>query len=233
MAKKPFDPKAKQRRQKFIAIGGGVLLLGLVAIQGPRTWKMLNPPPPPPPAQAAPATPATPPAPSPQPGVPAPPPAQPVAPGDLPDSDPSPVPTAGQLISFGRFHSKDPFNQQLDPHRPSTGSGQGAANTPLSPNGTTLMPIRSTARSAPAPAARTASISVNGAAEDVKVGAKFPKADPVFRLVSLTANTAEISIVGGSYASGSKTATLRKGKPLTLMNTADGTRYELRLLSTS
>jgi hypothetical protein len=201
-------------------------LLGIVAIQGPRTWKMLHPPPPP--AQAAPATP---PAPSPQPGVPTPSPAQPVSTDGLPDSDPSPVPTAGQLISFGRFHSKDPFNQQLDPQRPSR--GQAAATTPLSPNGTTLMRPQRSRSFRPVSRVRTASISVNGAAEAVKLGADFPKADPVFHLVSLTANAAEISIVGGSYASGSNTVTLLKGKPLTLMNTADGTRYELRLLATS
>ena len=34
----------KARKQKGIAIAGGVLLLGLVAIQGPKLWKQLNPP---------------------------------------------------------------------------------------------------------------------------------------------------------------------------------------------
>jgi hypothetical protein len=47
--------------------------------------------------------------------------------------------------------------------------------------------------------------------------------------VSLTAHTAQVSIVGGSYATGAKAITLRENKPLTLMNTADGTRYILIL----
>jgi len=35
--------------------------------------------------------------------------------------------------------------------------------------------------------------------------------------------------VGGSYASGAATVTLHENKPVTLMNTADGTRYKLVL----
>ena len=56
---------------------------------------------------------------------------------------------------------------------------------------------------------------------------------PLFHLVSVTAHTAKISIVGGSYSSGAPAVTLRENKPVTLMNTADGTRYVLRLLAVS
>ena len=41
----------------------------------------------------------------------------------------------------------------------------------------------------------------------------------------------KIGIAGGSFESGGATVTLQKNKPLTLMNTADGTRYVLRLIS--
>jgi hypothetical protein len=51
----------------------------------------------------------------------------------------------------------------------------------------------------------------------------------VFELVSLTAKTATISVVGGSYASGGNTLTLSVNKPVTLVNQADGTRYTLLL----
>jgi hypothetical protein len=40
----------------------------------------------------------------------------------------------------------------------------------------------------------------------------------------------KISIVGGSYESGAPTVTLEQGKTLTLVNTADGVRYVLKLL---
>jgi hypothetical protein len=62
------------------------------------------------------------------------------------------------------------------------------------------------------------------------VGADFPVASPVFVLVSLTKSSAKIAIAGGSLQGGG-TATLKKGRPLTLMNTSDGTRYVLRLVS--
>jgi hypothetical protein len=70
----------------------------------------------------------------------------------------------------------------------------------------------------------------------IPVGTDFPQpstadpgATPFFHLVSVTAHTAKISIVGGSYSSGGSTVTLRENKPLTLMNTADGSRYKLIL----
>ena len=53
----------------------------------------------------------------------------------------------------------------------------------------------------------------------------------MFKLVKLTGGTARIAIAGGSFASGSATVTLERGKTLTLVNTADGTRYELKLVS--
>jgi len=79
-------------------------------------------------------------------------------------------------------------------------------------------------------------ISVNGALHSVAVGNDFPEASstdpaiqPLFHLVSVTAHSAKISIVGGSYANGAVAVTLHENKPVTLMNTADGTRYKLIL----
>jgi hypothetical protein len=79
-------------------------------------------------------------------------------------------------------------------------------------------------------------ISVNGTLYSVAAGNDFPDASstdpsvqPLFHLVSVTEHSAKISIVGGSYASGSATVTLEENKPVTLMNTADGTRYKLIL----
>ena len=45
----------------------------------------------------------------------------------------------------------------------------------------------------------------------------------------MTKTTAKISIAGGSYTSGASTVTLRVNKPVTLMNTADGSRFKLIL----
>ena len=97
------------------------------------------------------------------------------------------------------------------------------------------MPPTESSPSEPTPPAANptiATISVNGASEDVQTGGTFPKAaaQPFFRLVSLGSSSVKIGIAGGSLADGDQTVTLVKGKTLTLMNTADGTKYALQLV---
>ncbi len=241
MAKKPLDPQAKARRQKQFVIVGSVVLLALLGFQGPRTLKTLTRTPSQPPAPPA-AT--TPPAPG-SGGAPlAPPtlgggaPTTPSATPTLVDSDNQPAPAAGQLVSFGLFASKDPFVPQLRAGGSSAGAAAaapvelGPADTDSSaPPGEPSGPPGATATAPAQPTSAT--ISVNGVRETVAVSADFPQSGPIFHLASLTGTEAKISIVGGSYASGAETVTLTLGKPLTLVNTADGTRYELRLLSTA
>ena len=60
-------------------------------------------------------------------------------------------------------------------------------------------------------------------------GANFPAATPMFQLVSLTDTTAKVAVAGGSYATGASTLTLKVNVPVTLVNTADGTRYTIEL----
>ena len=76
----------------------------------------------------------------------------------------------------------------------------------------------------------TVTISVNGREEPVGKGGTFPHSAPTFRLVSFGKGTAEIGIVGGSYATGGETVTLKRGEPLTLVNTTDDTRYRIVLV---
>jgi hypothetical protein len=231
------DAKAKAKRQKIVAIVGAVILVGLLAWRVPQMLSMMSSKPPPgsnptvaTPAPVAPAAPGAPVSPSAAPtGTP--------AANELADSDPAPVAGPGQLVSFGRFVSKDPFLPQTGRQCadesgqsipcPTTGSGSGSKpKQPIKqpPDVTTPPP-------APAPSAKATSveISVNGATEGVSVGATFPTSDPVFKLISATAKTAKIAIDGGNYASGESAITLKKGEPVTLVNTADGTRYRLVL----
>jgi hypothetical protein len=220
MAKK-FDAKAKAKRQKIIAAVLGVLLLGVLAYEVPSLMKTMNKKPPANNPVAAPATPA--PAGTPVAGAPTPA-GTPVSATTLTDSDPSAQPGAGQLLSFDRFTSKDPFAQQA-----STSKASSAPTKPAAPRPPPPPPP-------PPPAPKSfgitsAHISVNGNTEQVNVGDTFPTADPVFRLVSATKKTAKVAIAGGSLSSGAAAITLTKGKKLTLMNTADGTRYELLLVS--
>lgn len=238
MAKR-FDAKAKAKRQKVMAAGGAVLLLGILAIQVPRTMKMLNGEAPPPPPAAAPSTVPSDPSVVPTPGTVGGGAASTASgAGTLIDSDVTPAATDGQLIVFGRFASKDPFKQQIDeraaPPAPSPvpGSGSGSGSE-AEPAGGSAVPASGGQESPPSPAAPAGSavIAVNGAEETVAVRGLFPKDSPVFKLVKLTGETAKIAIAGGSFASGSATVTLERGKTLTLVNTADGTRYELKLVS--
>jgi hypothetical protein len=250
MAKK-VDPKAKAKKQKMIAIVGGVLLLGLMAFQVPRTMKMLNAKPPaqPVPVAAATAVPTSDPSILPTPGTaggvatPAP---SGGGTGSLISSDIAPPPQAGQLIAFGRFSSKDPFKQQVDPDALQTGgtgdsggTGSTPGSSPSTPGsqpatgggGGVVQPTVPGGSTPPSAPAGSAVISVNGTEEQVAVKANFPKDQPVFTLVSLSGGMAKVAIAGGALASGAPTLTLKKGKAVSLVNTADGTRYELKLVS--
>jgi hypothetical protein len=77
-------------------------------------------------------------------------------------------------------------------------------------------------------------ISVNGRIALVSVGQAFPvtknpATNGVFRLVGLTAKTAKVAVVGGSYTTGAHVLTLTVNSVVTLLNTADGKRYTLVL----
>jgi hypothetical protein len=233
-----IDPKAKAKRQKIVAIVGAVILVALLAWRVPQMMSILNKKPPPgsnptlaTPSPVAPAVP----------GAPAAPGAAPIAAPaeELADTDPAPVAGPGQLVSFGRFVSKDPFVQQTG-KQCANDSGQTIACPTSGGSGSRSKPRQPIKESTPEPSvqpatpptkasAASAQISVNGTTEGVSVGATFPVSDPIFQLFAATGKTAKIAIDGGSYASGDATITLKKGQPVTLVNTADGTRYRLVL----
>jgi hypothetical protein len=225
MAKK-FDAKAKAKRQRIIAAVGGVILLLVLAYEVPSLMKTMNKKPPVsavpasgPPAGALitpPTTPGTPVA------------ASATSSSSLTDSDPGPQAASGQLLSFDRFSSKDPFIQQA-----TASKTPPAAATPPPATAPPPPPPPPPSSSPSAAKLTSAQISVNGAAEKVGLSNTFPAADPVFQLVSLTKKTAKIGIAGGSLSTGDGTVTLTRGKKVTLMNTADGTRYEIVLVSVS
>jgi hypothetical protein len=235
MAKKVDPLKAKQKKQKILAAVLGVAMLGLVAFQFPRVMKQLHKKPPV--STVATSTTATP---SGTPSLAAPtlsgseqlPAATSTGGSSLTSGDVPPPANDGQLASFSRFASKDPFAQQLSDD--STGSSSGSSSGGGSPSLGGGSPSSSGGLQSPGPG--SAVISINGTLTTVAVGTDFPQpttsdpsAQPLFHLISLTAHSAKISIVGGSYSNGAAATTLRENRPLTLMNTADGTRYKLVL----
>jgi hypothetical protein len=226
--------KAKEKKQKIILAVGGVLLVGLMAFQVPRVMKQMHRGSAS--ASAVPATVSTPTSTSPTPSLAAP--TTQTGSSSTGSGSASVISaeanaTQGQLASFSRFESKDPFHQQVAESAtaattaeaaPGSGSGSAPATTG-SGSGST----GSGASGGTQPAPGGAVISINGTPMTVSVGSDFPAASPLFHLLSATPTTAKIAIAGGSYSSGAASVTLHVNKPVTLMNTADGTRYRLIL----
>jgi hypothetical protein len=239
--------QAKEQRAKKIAIGGGVVLVALLAFQARHLFSHGNSTATPAPAvttttdatgapTTAPATtaPATTPMGTAAAAV------TPTASTKLPDSEAGPKETKSQLFSFSHFSDKDPFVQQVAASS-ATGSSGGSSSSPASSStsGTVATASAGGPNTSPQAQARTlaatgtAKISINGKVQTVRVGASFPSANPLFRLVSLTHGFARIGIANGSYASGAQTVSLATGRSVTLADTADGVRYKLRLISAS
>jgi hypothetical protein len=257
MAKKGEEilRQRKEAKQKKLLFVLGPIFLLLMVWQGPGYVKMLTGGG----SEPAAATTSTPTGVTPDPGSAAPPstvdpsavPAAPPAAGALalPDSDQPLGADTGQLISFGRFLSKDPFKQGVAP--PSDGStsgtsgntgstgGTGSTGSGGSSGGTVVPPSTGTGGGGGGDSggggsfttASTADIRVNGTTESVKRDMPFPTSDPLFQLVSLTNTTAKIGLVAGSFSNGKKTVTLKLGKVLTLVSEPDGLRYRLKLIS--
>jgi hypothetical protein len=227
---------AKDRRAKKMAIGGAVVLVAVLAFEIPHVLKRGSHTTSPPPATTAPTT---------APGTSAPGTAAAAtltptgAPAVLPNSDVAPSRSRSQLFSFSHFTSKDPFVQQIQDVASGQSSAQGAgatgtitadaaaSGTRQSANAVTTSSVRTLATTG------TARISINGQVELVRVGKSFPSSNPLFRLVSISNGSVKIGIANGSYTSGAKSVTLAAGRPLTLVDTADGIRYTIRLLAAS
>jgi hypothetical protein len=254
MAKKQNTNAARERKQKIIVGVGLVVLAGLMVLQGPKLLDAFggggseaaapaaNATP-----QAAPASGATPAtnAPAPQTfAVRAPKnarahlagvvivPEQPVKPGD------------GQLGSFSRFDGKDPFVQQvseeplLTPAQvggfASTAKGAAVAaklgGAGAAAAGAGAAPVANLpGASAPAVAPTIALLSINGKVHTVKLSKRFPQSDRAFVLHALKPGRATISVSDGSFVGGG-TLVLRVGRTATLVNTATGARYVVKLL---
>ena len=248
MAKKRDDAAAKAKKQKIILVIGGVALLGIGALQGPKLLKGSSPA-----TNAAVAEEASPPATIAAGSISAPaggtatavrassgPRPTAILAGVTIQSGGAPAVDAGQLLAFSLFEAKDPFVPQTsdelsgtteptaEPTLSDTQPGSGGSTDAAPPAGAAA------ANAAPAPPATTnATIVMNGKAYYLTVKDKdnnaFPPADPLFVLVSLKPKVARIGVAGGSFAD-AKTIPLAKGKKVTLVNNATGARYVLKLV---
>ena len=133
--------------------------------------------------------------------------------------------------------ASDPVSPGTDPSIPGS-----AENPPLSVGGIGSDPGSSSSGSSGSPSvpatpgsgpAAATTISVNGTVYTVTAGTPFPADEPTFTLVSFAKDgkSVQIGVAGGSLAGGGATVKLTVGKPVTLQNTADGSRYKLQLLT--
>jgi hypothetical protein len=224
---------AKDKRAKKMAVGGAVLLVAVLAYEIPHVMKMGHHASSPAPAATT-TTPGTETTPTNPPPTGATPTALPAGNTQLPNSDVAPKRSKSQLYSFNHFAGKDPFVQQVQD--PTVGSAAGVASGPSSGSSSapgTITAAKVTKSSSVRTLATTGAvkIQVNGRIETVRVGGKFPSANPLFKLVSITNGQVKIAIANGSYASGAHAIALNQGRTVTLVDTADGIRYKIRLVT--
>ena len=241
---KKLDQKAaaKAKKQKLILIGGGVLLLAIAGLQGPKLLKHGGG------AEAAPATTSesggtlTPVSTTSPVGVPG----TTLAPGKtvgsvagvpLPGGATAVVAT-NQLASFTLFDVKDPFVQQMDLGPSAQAIVDGAIPAagdgpipPADPGGAPTGGSNDKPAAPQPPAPNSATIKIDGEAEQVALKGTFPSAEPTFVLVSVTKSSAKIAVSGGSFDDG-QTITLKVGKKVVLVNSATNVRYVLLLVRT-
>jgi len=237
--------QAKDRRAKRMAIGGVVVLAAVLAFEVPKVLKSSGGSSSSPPAATTTAdsgVSATPAAAGPGTAVAA---VLPASSTKLPNSDQAPRRLKSQLYSFSHFAGKDPFVQQVSASditsSPSMGASapSGGSAESGTKSGSGSASGSSSGASYSAPQQRTlaqtgaVTIEVNGKMQTVRIGASFPSSNPLFKLVSISRGVARIGIANGSYASGAQTVALPAGRSLTLVDTADGVRYKLELLSAS
>jgi len=233
--------EAKDRRAKRLAIGGVVVLAAVLAFEVPHVLKKSggsasSAPPAATTTDATTGASAAPATTSPGTAAAA---NVPVTSTKLPNSDMTPRRLKSQLYSFSHFAGKDPFVQQVSASDitsgPTGASGASSSSSSAASSGViTAGPAPAQQTSARTLAQRgSVTIQVNGKVQTIRVGASFPSSNPLFKLVSVANGVARIGIAGGSYASGAQTVSLATGRSLTLVDTADGVRYKLELLSAS
>jgi hypothetical protein len=239
---------AKAKKQKMILIVGGVLLLAVVAFQVPKMMKGSG-------STAAPAAASTV-AGAPVVGTPAGGTPLPVVAASVPTKGSAVIagvslPRGGvvkvetsQLASFTLFEVKDPFVPQVGDEEaaadsssstsgeaPPADAGAGTTGTDTSAGSAGGSPPADSTPAAPPAPIVYATIDFNTKPQQVQVKGTFPTPEPLFVLRSLTKKQAKISVAGGSF-DGGKPVTLKLGKKVTLVNTATGVRYVLKLTYT-
>lgn len=213
----PEARSARERKQKIFVAVGGLLLVGMLAIQLPKILGGSSTPE----AATVTTTDAA--------GLPTP----AALTGATPVALVAVSPEATKVTSFSAFTRKDPFVQQVVTSQTALPAPEESATTAQKGGGSTGDAPAKEFATGKTRAAAVTIVTVNGARQVLEPGMKFPAADPLFVLVAEKpgSKAVVVGIAGGAYSGGAKTTTLRVGKPLTLVNTTTGAKYKITLVS--
>ena len=149
-----------------------------------------------------------------------------------------------QLASFTLFEVKDPFapgvNDQptaaeiaadafYNENGEAPPAGEPAADAGAGDTGSQA--AQETTSAEKPPPIVYATINLDGKTQQLKVKDTFPADEPLFVLRSVTKKQAKIGVAGGTFDDG-QAVILNLGKKVTLVNTATGVRYVLKLVYT-
>jgi hypothetical protein len=210
--RRPTAAQLREHRSKQLAIVLGLVFVVVAAVQVPRLMKQLSPP-----KLAENA--GT--------GLVA-------APSSTAASGDAAAAASTQLNDFSRLPLKDPFRPLVK--AASTPSSPPAATTPaVSPPKLKLTPPITPTKptpfiSPPPNPPNAALIELNGQREIVAIGAGFPQAQPLFKLVGLEKKSVQIGVFAGSFSSGTSTLAIKQGHKITLVNQFDETHYVVKLV---
>lgn len=110
-------------------------------------------------------------------------------------------------------------------------ASEKAAEDASSSTGSTTTTPGTDVEKTPAVTYSGAKIYVDGIVHDVNVNGAFPKGNPVFRLLSVTANDIEIELIAGEFTSGGGVGTvLDKGELVSLVNSSEQLTYRIKFL---
>jgi hypothetical protein len=152
----------------------------------------------------------------------------------------APRPEEGHLWSLSRFKVRDPFVQQVvDKSATATSTGSAGSSTGATGSdksaagakteaGKTSVVVPTTVTPA---AIAYLTLMVNGNAQQLTLKDVFPKGQPTFVVRGVAKNVVKIGVAGGKFVGGA-VVKLELGKAVTLMNTATGQRFVMKLVYT-
>jgi hypothetical protein len=153
----------------------------------------------------------------------------------------APLRDTGHLWSLSRFKPHDPFVQQVVDQAAAaassgttgskTGSNGGTAPTAGAKTGTTPSPSVVVPTTVTPAATAYLTLMVNGNAQQLTLKDVFPKGQPTFVVRNVAKNIVTIGVAGGRFVGGA-VVKLQLGKAVTLMNTATGQRFVMKLVYT-